>query len=1622
MPHGVEGVSLQCSDCLETLPCAHACVSYLAAGANWQTPDLWHIDSGANVVLTNPEDPKVVSVDKQREVVLHSSTERVKAWVALISTPIGVLDGLVFPKAPRLIPDKFFREFDIPVVTCKDTGKRYPVVRSKETSNLLSIMDPVGPSLSPVANYVRSLAHFASDAVKTSKWFSHTPDDTNVLLTRFLLTGNRVVERLDDRMPGRVMCYRALPSSCAHLWSKVVKRISHDADTMDVLDITYKRNPKTLQPEPDAEDNDMPDTSESEPYIDPIDEVESQQSDPTRKLIFHTTFVSAVAPANPAHQACGCDFCQRTSKTIAPRRKGLGAPITIPGQLIWGDLCTTLPNSSENETIMFVMKDAGTGLVFTYPLRDKAPHMIALAIQEVVEILRVLREKQGSKLPGDIWTFHTDDGGEFRADIVQKCLANLHGQWKAAEQGRHVPAIESTIRRVLNGLRVNLEASGLPSRFWPHAASHWCRCHNINIDCYKDYLQSMGSPTDYFYFGELLFFKPTHERSKVLPAGAPAAFMGFCGRRGIRVAYKDSFHKKIRTTKVDENGRVENDVLVEPPAEDDLARLKAPIESAANPIRRTTFDGGLKLEGVTWARRIEGRPSMAFVRQYINLEAFCVPNKEGINLASPGMTPSEMAEWIAEHPVPIATGELSRSQSSSCIACRGRRRVHTRQGSCIYAGVTPTQEQRCRECKSNKGELAAWEMADGYRKQNANTLGDKKGTISQKKLAGLSQACSCSSDAGCYPVSPDAPNTPRRKRVVRLANHSGSPTETVNPLGADTPRSSPKLSQAADHEGGDPGSGALHAHASTIFSGLDAMGLWRADNALADRNYKVRAYASWHETKTREKPTWWNQQSDVALNIQKWNEEWDRLDRLTHSAFHDVLTADYATWQLHNRETITFRALALDEEYRACVTRKMTKLEKTSPRGIAAQEKEIKTLIDAKMFGALVDGHHNSFTNKSATVVHLAMLGFMKNTEKEDIRHVYKGRAVLLGDNLRYVLGNAPVKPEHRWWDRLSSSLASMEESRSIDAFALMRGYKIETVDFEAAYLQSHWPTDTDDQYCYVVIPKELWRFLPDKLNPHKHPEVQRPMWRMDRAGYGHPASGHIWCETFRLWLVNNGWQTAGRPGKGSCFRKGKMMVVSYVDDLKVAGPDADLAAFWAEVGQVFKWKAEPELLSEFLGTEYARFQEPRDGVPMDILHLSLTGYIKQTVQAFNDLYYGTATAEEVEAQLTADDLPPSLRAHFSQCRAGDYIYHDAHNALSFPFPELALPTPPDVKPKRKTNAVPPCQVSCNENIRSKYDLRTFTGGCCPTCNQNLPFDPTKYKKWPNTVPQNRHQVMIGRLLWISRVSRPDIGHAVSALGGRISCWDVRCDQQLTVLVGYLLATQDTKLEMAWPIALQNDFSATPKLIAELHTDADHRGGDKSQSAFLAWIKPVGFDVGGIPLHWMSKKQTIAADAVSAAEIVAAHLAFKEGLWPLMLVKLAMNEDPHEVIIRADNTVCLNHISGRPTDTVYFKLKAVDARGGFLTDMYNCGFFQCSHVPSQYNRSDPGTKVPSSTEEQTWFRSLLGLQLPRGAAAEARKRGWLATNGIAPPKPKGMPADVLAEMKARKQALSVPLS
>ena len=248
----------------------------------------------------------------------------------------------------------------------------------------------------------------------------------------------------------------------------------------------------------------------------------------------------------------------------------------------------------------------------------------------------------------------------------------------------------------------------------------------------------------------------------------------------------------------------------------------------------------------------------------------------------------------------------------------------------------------------------------------------------------------------------------------------------------------------------------------------------------------------------------------------------------------------------------------------ALVTRKMKSDEKISEKGKGARASEMRKLAEQyELFDVPEERSDVAISHPTATVCPMAMLCHVKNAEKQIESQVFKGRCVILGDQLRS-LGNVQISA---WWESWSSQVAALEEVRIIDTIACIRRYKIETVDLESAYLQAAWPDNVP--YHYISLPADLVEFLPSHL---KGKNLRYPIWRMLRAGYGHPASGHIWNAKLEKFLIRSGWEPAS-PGSRSLFIKDNLILATYVDDLKCAGPDDELCQFWKDLGNEFKLK-----------------------------------------------------------------------------------------------------------------------------------------------------------------------------------------------------------------------------------------------------------------------------------------------------------------------------------------------------------------------------------------------------------------------------------------------------------------
>jgi hypothetical protein len=118
--------------------------------------------------------------------------------------------------------------------------------------------------------------------------------------------------------------------------------------------------------------------------------------------------------------------------------------------------------------------------------------------------------------------------------------------------------------------------------------------------------------------------------------------------------------------------------------------------------------------------------------------------------------------------------------------------------------------------------------------------------------------------------------------------------------------------------------------------------------------------------------------------------------------------------------------------------------------------------------------------------------------EKGDPRRYYKHRVVFQGNNVK----------DQDWlvasFNEMSSAPATLEASRVSDIYSCMgRHNTVQTRDVEQAYLQA----DMKGSPVYIMLPQELWTDDMWKMDC--------PVFRLEKALYGHKHSGNYWRISF---------------------------------------------------------------------------------------------------------------------------------------------------------------------------------------------------------------------------------------------------------------------------------------------------------------------------------------------------------------------------------------------------------------------------------------------------------------------------------------------------------------------------
>ena len=138
--------------------------------------------------------------------------------------------------------------------------------------------------------------------------------------------------------------------------------------------------------------------------------------------------------------------------------------------------------------------------------------------------------------------------------------------------------------------------------------------------------------------------------------------------------------------------------------------------------------------------------------------------------------------------------------------------------------------------------------------------------------------------------------------------------------------------------------------------------------------------------------------------------------------------------------------------------------------------------------------------------------------------------------------------------DELSSSPATLEASKAVDAYGLIDGNGSSQCYAEQAYVQSRLggiPT-------WVRIPRDRWP-------PGWKGKCQNPVVRLNLALYGHPDAGGHWEAHCKDKLEAGGFIPVPDWNSMCWHKELKLLLMVYVDDFKLSGPAKN-----ANVGKLY--------------------------------------------------------------------------------------------------------------------------------------------------------------------------------------------------------------------------------------------------------------------------------------------------------------------------------------------------------------------------------------------------------------------------------------------------------------------
>jgi hypothetical protein len=213
---------------------------------------------------------------------------------------------------------------------------------------------------------------------------------------------------------------------------------------------------------------------------------------------------------------------------------------------------------------------------------------------------------------------------------------------------------------------------------------------------------------------------------------------------------------------------------------------------------------------------------------------------------------------------------------------------------------------------------------------------------------------------------------------------------------------------------------------------------------------------------------------------------------------------------------------------------------------------------------------------------------------------------------------------------------------------------------------------------------------------------------------------------------------------------------------------------------------------------------------------------------------------------------------------------------------------------------------------------------------------------------------LVGKCMYLSTCTRPDITYAVRELARYMSNYGQRHYDAAKHLLRYLQGTRSRGLvygKLANPYPLFRAFADSDWAMSE---------GRKSVSGYV-------IECGGAPIAWSSKQQAIVALSSCEAEYLSCTHCSRQIVWfRSLFYELGFTQnDPTVLFCDNQGTVACTH-----DPHSHSRMKHIDIRAHFIRDCVNKRIIDVHHIPGINNPADLLTKPLNKIVHAKWLACL----------------------------------------------------